>query len=116
MEQRHHSITVMAEIYRHGDVLLTKIESIPKEAKKIAGATLALGEVTGHHHSFTSGTVQLYEPKTATDGVKYVDVATKSASLTHQEHKEIRVPQGQYKMSIEREYNPMDKVIRQVMD
>lgn len=106
----------MANIYRHGDVLLTQIDAIPKGAKKSASKTLALGEVTGHHHSFTSGTVQLYEPTTAKDGVKFVKVESKSASLTHQEHLKLDIPQGQYKMSIEREYNPMDKVIRQVMD
>ena len=107
----------MDNIYRHGDVLIKEIDSIPKSAKKIAGATLAEGEVTGHHHTITSGTVQLYAPSTVTkDAVKYVKVTSKTAELTHQEHKPISLPQGTYAVTGEREYNPMDKVIRQVMD
>lgn len=112
-------ITIMDEnrIFRHGDVTLRKIDAIPKGLKKEAGSTLALGEVTGHHHTFSKGSVQLFTPTTRdTDAVKYVDVTSKTASLSHQEHKKIDVPQGQYKMTLEREYNPMDKVIRQVMD
>ena len=104
-------------IFRHGDVLLTSIDAIPKGAKKSASKTLAEGEVTGHHHTFTKGGVTLYTPSTRSgDALKYVHVTSKTASLTHQEHKKLEIPQGQYKMTIEREYNPMDKVIRQVMD
>jgi hypothetical protein len=48
----------MTEIYRQGDVLIRRIDSIPlgvkmipKDAAKKA-VVLAYGEVTGHHHMF----------------------------------------------------------------
>lgn len=110
-------IRIMPEIYRHGDLLLTRVDSIPKNAVPLNSLTLAEGEVTGHHHTFTSGSVQLFAPALVTEDVqKYIEVKTKEASLTHQEHKKIDVPQGQYKMTVEREYSPVDKVIRQVLD
>jgi len=108
----------MANIYRHGDLLIQEISTLPKGAKRSASKTLAEGEVTGHHHTFTKGDVVLYTPSTLRDGepVKYFEVKSSEASLTHQEHKEIKLPEGTYQLNIEREYNPMDKVIRQVMD
>lgn len=107
----------MEKFLRHGDLLLTRVDSIPKDAKELPTLTLAEGEATGHHHTFSSGQVQLYAPSQVTEDVaKYIEVKTKEASLTHQEHKEIKVAQGTYKLSIEREYNPTDKVIRQVLD
>jgi len=107
----------MPDIYRHGDLLLRRVESIPTDAQKLDSLTLAEGEATGHHHTFTAGQVQLYAPAHLTDDVaKYIEVKTKKASLTHQEHKQIDVPQGMWQLSIEREYSPVDRVVRQVLD
>ena len=36
---------------QQGDVLLRRIDELPKEVKKKNGRTLALGEATGHHHT-----------------------------------------------------------------
>lgn len=105
-------------IYRHGDLLIKTVTAIPAGAKSGASKTLAEGEVTGHHHTFTKGSVVVYDApaKNAENAVKYFEVKSKSASLTHQEHKKLDLPQGTYSLAIEREYNPTDKVIRQVLD
>lgn len=106
------------QIFRHGDLLIQKVDSVPKTAKKTDGLTLALGEATGHHHTFGNGDVQVYDNPSAKDDepVKWFEVKSKSASLEHQEHRKINIDQGIYSLSIEREYNPFDNVIRQVTD
>jgi hypothetical protein len=107
----------MPEIIRHGDLLLRKIDSIPKTAEVLNTLTLAEGEATGHHHTITSGQALIYAPAQVTDDIqKYVEVKTKTASLTHQEHKPVELSQGVYALSVEREYSPTDKVIRNVLD
>jgi hypothetical protein len=113
------SMTIMPkeDIYRHGDLLLKRVEAIPADATQLNTLTLAEGEATGHHHTFTKGSVVLHAPANVTDDVqKYIEVKTKSAELTHQEHSKIDVGQGVYALSIEREYSPVDKVIRTVLD
>lgn len=106
------------QIFRHGDLLIQRVPSIPKTAKATNSRTLALGEATGHHHTFESGDVQVYDNPSVQndDPVKWFEVKSKKASLGHQEHKKIDLPQGIYSLNIEREYNPFDNVIRQVTD
>jgi hypothetical protein len=59
------------EIFRQGDILFKRVESIDDmDKKEIQGSlTVALGELTGHHHSFVQGSlVQLYsDPKDSTN-------------------------------------------------
>ena len=94
--------------FRQGDVLLVKIDAIPKTAKKIKGemVTLALGEATGHHHSFTGGVVgyaekvndhgitlaEYIEVQKLLDEVKGVRVV--ESHLGHQEHEAFPVDAG----------------------
>jgi hypothetical protein len=82
---------------------------IPDNAKRIPLRPVALGEVTGHHHSFMSNTgedvadlVEMYEGE---DGQTYVRVLGDpgSVSLVHQEHKAHVVPPGEYKVTIQQE-------------
>lgn len=109
--------------YRHGDVDLRPVPKIPKDAHLIQTKTVAYGEVTGHHHTF-SGQVLVYEPKQGetilVDGEqipiqKYVEVQA-PAKLEHQEHKTIQVEKGTYAILQEREWNPFDQQIRRVLD
>jgi len=58
---------------------------IPKDAKRIPTRPLALGEVTGHHHSLTTDeadAVEMYEK----NGEVYVRIKS-DTPLQHQEHK-----------------------------
>jgi hypothetical protein len=82
---------------------------IPKTAKRIPLRPVALGESTGHHHSFMSNVedvdvadlVEMYEE----NGMTYVRVLGDegAVSLVHQEHKAHVVPPGDYSVTIQQE-------------
>jgi hypothetical protein len=83
--------------------------AIPKTAKRVPLRPVALGEVTGHHHSFMSNVaddvaelVEMYEGE---DGQTYVRVLGEpgEVSLVHQEHKAHIVPPGDYAVTIQQE-------------
>jgi len=86
--------------WRHGDVLIEEVEKI--EGEKVDNLILAYGEVTGHKHQISKGLAELFE----SGDTKYLHVKSKKASLTHEEHKEIVLPQGFYKIIIQREHTP----------
>jgi hypothetical protein len=101
-------------ILRQGDVMLVKVAEIPAEVKPVAReqglVILAHGEVTGHHHSFSSGSVALLE---APGGERFV-TAKRPSVLRHQEHGSITLPPGNYRVVRQREYSP--EAIRNVAD
>ena len=83
--------------------------AIPATAKRINLRPAALGEATGHHHSFMSNLetdvadlVEMYE---GADGLTYVRILGESGdvSLVHQEHKAHIVAPGDYVITIQRE-------------
>lgn len=82
---------------------------IPQNAKRISLRPVALGEVTGHHHSFMSnvatGVADLVEMYEGNDGKTYVRVLGEpgEVSLVHQEHKAHVVPPGEYSVTIQQE-------------
>lgn len=118
-------MTMKKQFIRHGDVDIRPISAIPKNIKKNKTKTLAYGEVTGHHHSFTNNaqvTVWDAPPQeTITVGdeqirvEKYLEVREDSR-LSHQEHKTVIVPKGVYAILQEREYNPFEQDVRRVLD
>jgi len=101
------------KLYRHGDLLLKQVDKFPDKLWKLNTKILAEGEITGHTHTFSTGMVQiLQEPKSLQ---KYVQVE-QEAELVHQEHNSIKVKEGLYILIQEKEYNPFEAEIRQVMD
>ena len=95
---------------QQGDVGLERCE-IPAGAKKSTGRTVAWGEATGHHHTFTEESVELYEK----DGVLYVS-APSGGTLTHQTHKPVTVPPGTYRYRPRFEQDHLADAARQVVD
>ncbi|MEC4984552.1 MAG: hypothetical protein SAJ37_02435 [Oscillatoria sp. PMC 1068.18] len=85
---------------RQGDVLLLPTKQVTGE--KVPHLILAEGEVTGHTHRISDGQAELYEK----DGTLYLRVLSETATLTHEEHKQIQVPQGDWMVRIQREYEP----------
>lgn len=68
------------EIFRQGDILFKRVRSIEDVDKKLVnGLTVALGELTGHHHSFVPGSlVQLYaDPKDSTETPIAMEIMSK---------------------------------------
>lgn len=85
---------------RQGDVILLPVEQV--EGKNLSHLTLAEGEVTGHRHRISQGQAELYEK----DGILYLRVLSDTATLTHEEHNAIQIPQGNWLIRIQREYEP----------
>ena len=99
---------------RQGDVLLKRISEIDSKATVIPDSkTVALGEATGHHHTF-NGQVLLYKTSELEEP-KYVEVK-QDAVLEHQEHLSIQVPEGKYEVIKEQEFNPFTKSISRTRD
>jgi hypothetical protein len=91
---------------RQGDVILLPLGQIEAtqggETPPLPHLTLAEGEVTGHRHRISDGQAELYEK----DGTLYLHVCSETATLTHEEHKAISIPQGSWMVRIQREYEP----------
>lgn len=88
--------------YRHGDLLIMPIDKLPrgtKKTKKSKERILAYGEVTGHAHRLSAGSV------TERNGVTYF-TAEVTTTLTHEEHGPITFEPGAYKVVHQREYSP----------
>ena len=100
------------KIYRQGDVLVIPVNSIPTDLKQTKRVTLALGEVTGHHHTIHDGATGYASDVDAL--VDYIEVTAPSADLTHQEHSTIPIPAGTYKVVKQVEYTPAE--LRNVRD
>src|SRR5262245_59409498 len=91
---------------RQGDVMLIPVISIPAGAKPGERdkdrIVLAYGEVTGHAHAIAEPGVQILEY----EGTRYIRVPKEGARLSHEEHRQIAVPAGDYEVRIQREYIP----------
>jgi hypothetical protein len=118
--------TTVSNHYRQGDVLIERIAIIPTTAvkqNKSARIILAHGEVTGHHHALETGDpadwwkqgeifTANWKPVTLA-GEVYVSLPS-GGVVTHQEHSEIKLPVGNYRITRQREYSP--EAIRNVAD
>lgn len=80
---------------RQGDTLLRRINSIPADKVVTQSPTLAYGEKSGHHHTFTEGGAIAFadDEKALAD---FVRIEESEAPLTHQEHETINYPKGDY--------------------
>jgi hypothetical protein len=96
--------------YRHGDVMIERVEALPEQRRKLQHTVLAHGEVTGHCHRIKEpGAAVLYE----STGELFLDIASVSATVTHEEHQPISLPQGFYRVWRQREYSPQEiRIIR----
>jgi hypothetical protein len=85
---------------RQGDVILMSTNRI--KGGKLPHLTLAEGEVTGHRHRISQGKAELYQHGI----ILYLKVLSPTALLTHEEHNPITIPQGNWMVRIQREYEP----------
>ncbi|MDP6468112.1 MAG: hypothetical protein QF918_10255 [Pirellulaceae bacterium] len=90
-------------LYRHGDVLIDGIETVPTGATRLKHLTLAEGEITGHSHRIEQRkSAELYRHR----GQLYLKVVADRATVIHQEHHPIELPRGVYRVWRQREYTP----------
>ncbi len=98
--------------FRQGDVLLIECPEIPKSARPHPGTVVAHGEATGHSHRFSvAADVTLYDNPESGD--LYAEIKS-DVALVHEEHAEIRLTPGIYRIRRQREYTP--GAIRSVID
>ncbi len=93
-------------LYRHGDVLISRVPSLPRSPVPLEGVTLALGEFSGHSHRIQEGLEGGTARMWTAGGHKYIEILTSSATLVHEEHRAIALPQGVYRFWMQREYTP----------
>ncbi len=103
--------------FRQGDVLLVEVEAIPDEAaaeSRSGRIVLAWGEATGHAHA-----IHERDARTFTyEGERFL-LTRSRVQLVHEEHGPIEVPEGAWRVIIQREYEPTpesDRQWRRVVD
>jgi hypothetical protein len=89
-------------------------EYLRENGKRITSPVLAEGEVTGHKHELaTMDGVERYE----LEGRRFLVVnAEGGVSIEHQEHGVGVIPAGVYEERIDREYDYLTEMSRQVAD
>lgn len=100
---------------QQGDTLFfNRTEKLPDGCTRIKSRTVALGEATGHHHTFDEGVAIMDAP----DGrVFIVNETSEPKILTHQEHKEtVFAPGVPYEFGQVREKDWFSEMVRIVRD
>lgn len=99
-------------LYRQGDVLIRRIDGLPKQkAVKRASGMILEGEATGHVHRIADLTrAEILE---IGDGI-YLCVGKEGVRIVHEEHAALVLPAGNYVVVRQREYFPEE--IRNVAD
>lgn len=109
--------------YRHGDVLLIKVDLADIRGTKTNSRLLAEGEGRNHGH-IIEGDVEVYELQDQSNTSHFLAV-NEDAILKHLlidsgewtgEHTDITVPPGTYRVIRQREYDPYEQRIREVND
>ena len=107
---------------RQGDIDFIEVLSIPnKEMNRLTmkdDNIVAYGEATNHHHRLVSGQVQVLRDVNSTGMAiaDYVVVNSETATLSHQEHLPLEIPQGTWRIHQEEDYNPFTQEMKKVVD
>lgn len=103
----------METYWQHGDVLVKAIDELPAGLVEAKTNVLQEGEATGHaHRLYGDGFTVFEEPKTKEKYLRLVQ----PAALRHEEHKQIDLPPGNYRIGIVREYDHFSEEARRVAD
>lgn len=98
----------MFKMVRQGDVLVTRISTLPAGLTPRASLVLVEGEATGHHHRLLAGRV-LEDAQ----GTLFLEVL-KATQVVHQEHCSVDLEPGYYQVTRQREYAP--EAVHMVID
>ena len=104
----------MSKIYRQGDVLVKKIEKLPKKIKKLDTDIIVMGEATGHAHRIQNGAI--YGAIYSWGSQMYLEVYSGGGALVHEEHAPIELEPGIYEVTRQREFDPITKKDPWVLD
>ena len=90
-------------MYRQGDILLTAIDRIPRQAKLKKSNIILEGEETGHTHRLDNGELYILNDSFRNTKI-YVDAKNGNSFLSHEEHKRIDLKANYYIVTRQREY------------
>ena len=99
------------KLFRHGDLLIREVSSIPESVIPLSTNIIAEGEKTGHNHEL-DGPHRVYEDINK----DLFFEAKQDIELKHPEHNTIRIPKGNYVIVPEREHDPFNDVEIKVED
>jgi len=102
----------------HGDVIIERIEEVPEDfgrGQVEAKSALAYGEATGHIHQLQGTPGRDFDLRVLDSGERYLKIF-KPTFLKHQEHSPMLLKEGNYKIGIQKEYDPFEKLTRSVVD
>lgn len=99
---------------QQGDVLLRIVPVLPAGCKRLTHRTIAVGEATGHHHTFDEGVALMEAPDKTVFAVNESD---EPRTLIHQEHGATVLQPGQVAESGQvREKDWFADMVRNVRD
>jgi hypothetical protein len=93
---------------RQGDVLLTRVASIPEGGKVLPTKVVAVGEATGHNHVLGGNALLI-----ALEDDIFARM-TVASPLVHEEHSALVFEEGSWGVSHQYEYTPQE--VPQVRD
>jgi hypothetical protein len=102
----------------HGDVILTKSKfgADFNQMVEVKDSCLAYGEATGHSHKIFGDPADYILRECPKTKERHLRVVGGMVALKHQEHSPVILPPGDYKIGIQKEYDPFEKLIRRVAD
>lgn len=98
------------EYFQTGDLLYFKETKKPKGLKEVKNGVLLHSDKTGHAHVLKSG--KLFKTK---ENKMWIEVPRK-ATLKHEEHKDLALPKGVYRVEQVFEYDHLLEESRAVID
>jgi hypothetical protein len=97
--------------YQHGDVLINSYEG-KLQGKVLKTNILVKSDTTNHMHQFKGG---IFTLRQNTNDEYFLNV-TKPTKISHEEHREIDIPKGKYRITFVREYDHFLEESRRVID
>lgn len=108
--------TYMNNFKHQGDITFVPVtDELTGDKEKHSGTFIVgYGEATGHHHKVTVSDPADMEVVRVADG--FILRLKSEGLVTHEEHKEIRLAPGTYRVGHEREYDHFADSVRKVID
>lgn len=102
-------------IIQQGDVIIERVDTLPKGLKKLNHGVLEEGETVGHYHQLADyhpDKVSVFEDDNKNKFFQNVATMT----LKHEEHNPVEIPAGTYRIRKVREFNHLNQLPRDVVD
>lgn len=102
---------------RHGEIMLVPVDSIPTGKTAKYDAYIVGHSETGHHHVLESKTqFEITEDEKKELYFRLFEPAKLVHKKTTDKHKDLTIPAGTYKRFHDTEYDPFERIIRDVAD